>query len=284
MYWSGAAPAGTSFFDAISIYVHTRSWSGAGSGQALGFAGALVMLLAAYISAFSLWAGRCIAALALMLIAAFCLCENIGMYPRLLNIEVALVLALVLASAFYVAGSFRVVALNPLYPRKASPAGKWVVAAFIAAPSVCFVWWAFWHEAAHMRSVVVPASWEPVALDRVTSGRRQMKFSFTAQDSSAIGHRGLRRIARRGFKPRAKNRWMSSSKKPSAIGIMVAPERRIHRRLARLHHNPPPSPRRRQRAAQNIKSGIRDLEKRRGEGLQSGTRKRPWGEGAIRNL
>jgi hypothetical protein len=184
MYWSGAAPAGTSFLGATHISVHTRSWAGAGTGQELGFAGAVVMVLAAYISAFSLWAGRYIAGLALVLTAVYCLCENIGVYPRLLNVEVVLALALLLASAAYVAGSFRVVALHPLYPRHTSPSGKWVVSAFIAVPSACFVWWAFWHEAAQVRTVTVPASWEAVALDRVTSGRRQMKFSFTAQDSS----------------------------------------------------------------------------------------------------
>jgi hypothetical protein len=57
-----------------------------------------------------------------------------------------------------------------------------VVGVFIVAPIAAFAWWVLWHDATRELAVTVPARWEPVTLQRVTSGRHQVKF--TALDSS----------------------------------------------------------------------------------------------------
>lgn len=175
------------FAAAIASCLLTRFWGGHGVASAgeqeLGYAGAAIMLLAAYISAFSLWAGRCVAGLALAVVVTYCLCENIGIFPRVINPWVVLVFVLLVITAVYVIGSFRVSGVpNVLYPRRASAAGKIVAWLFIIAPMGCFAWWAFWQNASHDEVRTVPARWEAVTLDRVTSGRHQVKF--TALDSS----------------------------------------------------------------------------------------------------
>ena len=175
------------FATAVATCLLTRFWDGHGVASAgvqeVGYGGAAIMLLAAYISAFTLWAGRCVAGLALAVIGTYLLCENIGIFPRVINLWVALVFLLLVVATVYVIGSFRVSGVqNALYPRQASAAGKMVAWLFIIAPIGCFAWWAFWQNASHDEVRTVPMRWEAVKLDRVTSGRHQLKF--TALDSS----------------------------------------------------------------------------------------------------
>ena len=174
---------------AVSGFLLTQSWAGGGiatagpADQAIGYAGAVVLMLAAYVSAFSLWAGRYIAGLGVALVAAYCLCENVGVPPRMFNVEVVCSLLLLAGTVFYIVGSFRVYGgPNVLYPRQASKGGKAVIAVFIAMQVSGFGWWAFWHNATREQLETVRTRWEPVMLQQVTSGRHQVKF--TAQDSS----------------------------------------------------------------------------------------------------
>lgn len=174
---------------AVASWLLTRSWAGGGNAtaaaveQTIGYAGAAAMMLAAYVSVVSLWAGRYIAALGVALVAGYCLCENMGMPPRVFNMEAVCSLLLLAVTVFYIVGSFRVYGgPHVLYPRKASNAGRLVVAAFIAMQAAGFGWWAFWHNAAREQLETVRTRWEPVTLRQVTSGRHQVKF--TAEDSS----------------------------------------------------------------------------------------------------
>ncbi|HWB58607.1 MAG TPA: hypothetical protein VG733_03905 [Chthoniobacteraceae bacterium] len=174
------------FITAACICSLTYSWGGHAlimSGvQKLGYVAAATMFLAAYISAFSLWAGRIIAGTALVLVAGYCLSENIGLGARQLTPVVLLDFLMLAAALAYVLGSFRVKVQTPLYPRHASKVGKGIAWLFVVVPLLGFCWWAFVHDAAHDRYVTVPASWEEANLTQVTSGRHQLKF--TAQDSS----------------------------------------------------------------------------------------------------
>ena len=182
LYWSGSLPEGTTFLHAVHVCLRTSQWGGE---QQLGFAGALIMMVAAYISAFTLWAGRCVAGLALAVVAIYCLSENVGVPPRRIDsVWVVLSLLLLVAAVVYVVGTFKVRGVqNVFFPRRASAIGQGVVWLFIVAPALCFVWWAFWGNTTQVRAVTVPAHWEPVTLNFVTSGRRQIKFSFTARDT-----------------------------------------------------------------------------------------------------
>src|SRR5579862_1920763 len=172
------------FACAISSALLTHLWGGGSVGeQTLGYAGATALLLAAYISAFSLWAGRYIATFGVAIVVGYCFCENIGPPPRVLNFEAAVSLLLLAGTGAYIFGSFRVYGYpRRLYPREASRIGKITVGGIAAAMAVGFVSWAHWRGETEVQRRVVAARWEAVQLDRVKSGRRQVKF--TALDSS----------------------------------------------------------------------------------------------------
>ncbi len=168
---------------AISSGLLTHTWMGSPAERALGYAGAAALMLAAYVSAVTLWGGRYIAALGVALVAAYCLCENMGLPPRVFNIESVCSLVFLAITGAYIVGSFRVSG-SPhfLYPRQTSLRGKWTVGAIFCAMAIGVCWLGHWRNAVEVQRRVVAARWEAVQLDRVTSGRRQVKF--TALDSS----------------------------------------------------------------------------------------------------
>jgi glucan phosphoethanolaminetransferase (alkaline phosphatase superfamily) len=180
----------TAFFlflaTAVASCLLTWSWGGVGvepdAVQQIGYAGALILAISAYISAFTLPLGRYITVMGLGAMLAYFLFENVGVAPRLLNPWFFLSLLMLAATTAYVVWTFRVRVPTVFVPPQASRWGRVVVYLFMVAPVGYFCWLAFWHDVTQDRLRTVDARWEAVTLEQATSGRRLVKF--TALDSS----------------------------------------------------------------------------------------------------
>jgi hypothetical protein len=166
---------------AVCIGWLTRFWGGSSGEHEVGYTAAVLVLFAAYLSAFTLWAGRCLAALGLVVAVIYCLCEDIGPQPRVLTPWTFLALLVLVGALAYVVGTFSVRGPQTIFfPRHASKPGKVLVWIFMIGPAFYLVWTALWGNVPQIETKTVPAHWESVTLDQVTSGRHQVKFTAQA--------------------------------------------------------------------------------------------------------